>query len=549
MAKSSPWTSWLRAALAGLASAAVAAAFLQGHVWPLDAIAYEGSDDGLMAWNLWVVNEAVRAGRDPFFTDLVYVPLGAWLGKHTLVSGLWPVTFAADLLTGDDPRYPLVAYRASILLSFAVALGATFRLARETGASALAAALPAVQFAFAPFARAHVPHLNHVTAVAFLPVLGLALLALWRRPSTARAAGTAALLALGGYFTELVAFVALALALALGLALGMAKTRPAVLERARALGRRGLLAAAVAFLIVATPLARTWARDQGIAPQPRQVANWGANLAAFVVPSPEATPLYGALFAGAHEGMKGIRGHEAFLGFPLLLLAAAALARRPRAPWTAVAALVAVAFVVLAVGPVLKVGGANAGLTMPYRVLMSIPPFDMGRTPVRCVLVSLFALALLAAHGLQWLREVVERRGGRAAGTLVAALAVAWGAAEVYTPGPFVRPYTVPPELQDVGPGVVANVPLTVFDGTAVLLQVFHGQPIVTGFVSRRTPEQVEHVKALDAVVEADTPAFAARLHALGVKSVILGPGAPRDLLTRLPPLGLRVIDLRRLPP
>jgi hypothetical protein len=298
-------------------------------------------------------------------------------------------------------------------------------------------------------------------------------------------------------------------------------------------------------VLIVAPFAANWALDSGKAPNPRQAANWSANLAAFVVPRPDTTPLYGTAFAGWNAAIsKGIAGQEVFLGFPLLALAAVGLARRPRG-WTAVAGCLAAFFALLSLGPLLKIGGANTGWPMPYALLMKVPPFDMGRTPVRCVLLTVFALTFPAAEGLAWAREKARARGGPiAAGALVLGF-LAWTAAEVYSPGPRTRPYTPPPALGRLVDGPVVNIPLSVFDGRAVFLQTFHGHPLATGFVSRRTPAQLAHVRTLDLLLSLDPAAFLRHLDRLGVRNIILGPGTPAATAAALSQGPINVVDLR----
>jgi hypothetical protein len=57
-------------------------------------------------------------------------------------------------------------------------------------------------------------------------------------------------------------------------------------------------------------------------------------------------------------------------------------------------------FFVLSLGPTLKIFGTETGIPMPYSVLMKVPPFDSGRTPVRFVVVGMFFLMIVAAVGL-----------------------------------------------------------------------------------------------------------------------------------------------------
>jgi hypothetical protein len=529
----------------GAASGLASLALLARHVIPLGGIVEPGGDYGLMVWNLWIVNRAITHGENPYFTSLVYHPLGARLVKHTLVLGYWPVTFLSQLISGGDPLYPLYAYRLSILLSFTLALALTYAALRRLGFPPAVACVPALGYAFCDFNILHVPHLNHISAAFFLPLAALMLIRLVQRPGTARAAAAGFVLALGVYFTELVVFLWIAALLAAGMAVALPSPR-ADLRRVRAaLGGRGVIAGVLAFTLTVAPFAANWMLDSGKAPNPRQASNWSANLAAFVVPRPDATPLYGGTFAGANAAIsKGIGGHEVFLGFPMLLLAAMGIGRRPRG-WIAVAAALALVFVALSLGPTLKVGGVNTGWPMPYALLMKVPPFDMGRTPVRCVLLAVFALTFPAARGLDGARETARARWGPGAARAVTVVFLAWTLAEVYSPGPVTARYTPPPALARLVPGPVVNIPLSVFDGRAVFLQTFHGHPIATGFVSRRTPAQLAQVRTLDLLLASDPPAFLRQLARIGVRNVILGPGTPPEVAAALDGAAINVVDLR----
>lgn len=527
------------------ASAIASLLLLKRHVTPLGGIVEPGGDYGLMVWNLWVVDRALSHGDNPYFTPLVYHPLGARLVKHTLVLGYWPVTLVTRVLSGGDPLYPLYAYRLSILLSFTLALVLSYALLRRLGFPRGAACLPALAYAFCDFNLLHVPHLNHLSAAFLLPLSGWTAVRLFERPQASRALVAAIVLATGVYFTELVVFIWMAAGLALGLAAALPSTRADVRRVATLLGARGVAAAVLAFVLVLAPFAVNWALDSGKAPDPRQASNWSANLAAFVVPRPDTTPLYGGAFAGWSAAVsKGIGGQEVFLGFPLLALAAVGLLRRPRG-WTLVAAALAAFFAVLSLGPTLKAGGLNTGWPMPYALLMKVPPFDMGRTPVRCVLLTVFGLTFPAAAGLAWLADRARARWGAAAGRSVVLALLAWTAAEVYSPGPVTRTYTVPAALGRLVPGPAVNVPISVFDGRAVFLQTFHGHPIATGFVSRRTPAQLAHVRALDRLLNEDPAAFLGALDRIGVRNVILAPGTPPGTADALFAGPINVVDLR----
>jgi hypothetical protein len=123
--------------------------------------------------------------------------------------------------------------------------------------------------------------------------------------------------------------------------------------------------------------------------------------------------------------------------------------------------------------------------------------------------------------------------------------ALAWTVAEVYSPVTPVRVYTPPPALARLVGGPVVNVPLSVFDGRAVFLQTFHGHPVATGFVSRRTSAQLAHVRTLDLLLNEDPAAFLRHLGRIGVRNIILGPGTPPQTAEALRAGPINVVDLR----
>src|ERR671923_1860158 len=97
-------------------------AMLYHYVFPLNALPFssgvKGQDCYQMVWNLWVANEAIMNGHNPYQTNLVFYPLGARLGHHSLAAGFFLVTLPVKLLSRGDVMYPFYAYRIIILLSF-----------------------------------------------------------------------------------------------------------------------------------------------------------------------------------------------------------------------------------------------------------------------------------------------------------------------------------------------------------------------------------------------------------------------------------------------
>lgn len=524
---------------AALLSIPLALLFTWTQVWPLDGIPVMGTDYGQLVWNMWSVERAVSSGRSPLHSDMVFHPIGTSLAAHVLTPAFFPVTAAVRAaLGGEDLLYPLVAYKIAIGLCYMALAFATYGFLRRIGASPLASLAVTIGYAFSPFAQLHAPHLNHLSVAAILPLLGWCLVSLWERPRLGPVLFVGFLLGGGPYFGELIAFAWVAFLALSAIVLGRSETRAQALIRLKALGTARIGAAFALAVILVSPFALAWVSGGAQPMNPRQASFWSANLASFVTPDPSVQPWL-SFMAPVHRRIgKGVGGHEAFLGY---VLAGAALLGlvRVRDFWTRRCGVMAAAFLILSLGPSLKVLESDLGVPMPYSFLMSVPPFSMGRTPVRCVLFALFFLTIPAVRFLSSL----EGRGRRGALT-VGALALCAGI-EMWSPRPLAKAFVSPLDLTRLVPGYVCNLPLTTLDGFAVLLQTQHRRKIVTGLVSRRSQALADHINGLGDLLDHDPEAFAHRLLSWGVTNVILEPGAPEGLEKVLPPLGLNVIDLR----
>ncbi len=531
---------------AALLAIPLALLFTWTQVFPMDGIPVLGTDYGQLVWNMWSVDRAISSGTSPLHSDIVFHPIGTSLAAHVLTPAFFPVTAVVKAwrrLSGaggsEDLLYPLVAYKAAIGLCYVAIASSAYVFLRRIGAGVLASIAITIAYAFSPFNQLHAPHLNHLAVAAILPLAGYALVSLWERPRMGPALGVAFLFGGGPYFGELIAFAWVAF-LAIGaVLLARPGTRAEVLGRLRQLGaaRIGLALALVVLLV--SPFALAWVQGGAQPMNPRQAWFWSANLAAFVIPDPQTQPWLSFMAPLARGISKGVGGHEAFLGYVLLGSAVLGLIGI-RDFWTRLCGFMAFGFLVLSLGPSLKIFGSDLGVAMPYSFLMSVPPFSMGRTPVRCVLFALFFLTVPAARFLSRLER--KRVGGAA---LVALLAVAAGL-EMWSPRPLAKPFVSPLDLARLVPGEVCNIPLTTLDGFAVLLQTQHRRKIVTGLVSRRSQAVADHVNGLGDLLDHQPEKFASTLLSWGVTNVILEPGAPDGLEISLPKLGLNVIDLRR---
>lgn len=498
-----------------LVAAVLCAVFVGAQVFPLSRLPYPGGDTFQMVWNLFSVTESLLAGRNPLWTDLVFWPVGGNLATHTLASGFAPLALAVRAVLGGGPDYAVAAFNLAVFLSFLATLTFTLAALRRLGFSLAAAVVPALCAAFASFYGLHVPHLNLVSA--FVVPLGFILVHdTLCRPAPGRAVLAAACLGWMLYVTEMAAFLSVFLGAGV---LALAPARRRLAGVVRELGAGWTLAAAGAFAAVAAPFVLMWLSSDALRPDAGDSSPFSANLLAFVVPGHFRAPTYGEGFAPWNAWMAGVGGFEAFLGYPFLILAAigAAVAWRDRAVrWAVVLALV---FAVLCLGPTLKVGAADTGLPLPYALLQRVPPFSMGRTPVRLVVFVLFVLTVPAAAGVRFL--LADRRAGRLA--LGGALAL-WALAEARYPTPPRGP--LPRMAAGVLPdGPVLVLPLRINDGRGLALQLSHRQPISSAYLARLSQRHIDLTYERERAILAGPESVCAYARSTGFRSILItGP-------------------------
>ena len=524
------------------------------YLLPLDALLFN-NDYGQFAWNLWIVAENLLQGRNPYHTEMILYPLGANLAEHTLAAGFGVLELLSRFLSPSDPLTPLYSYRLSIWLGTALLLWCSYLCLRALGSSYLAAASLAFAYAFANFYALHTLHLNHMAGF-FIPASALALLRLYRRPSLRRALLAAGLIASCIYFSEFIAYIALAV---LTFTLSLLLVPEQRMRLLAGLWRLGLLkttlAAAFAVLLV-TPFLYNWLQAGAEKPPAEAHLQHAANLMGFITPHSGFNPLYGQLFRSWELRIRlGVGGIEAFVGFPLLLLGLLALLYRHK-PLVYLTLANALLFFLLSLGPSLYIFEQDYGLTLPYRWLMELPPFTSSRSPGRLVVVALFFWTLFAAVAWRRLEHTCAawpRLRWRRAGAALLALLSLWIVAERYSPVlPFRRyaPYIVPEALQQMQAGLSLNLPVRWSDGEAVRLQTLHQQPIATAYLARYNRMQQHHIQEL--IVwerRADCEDFLAR----GFRNVIFMPTLTESAFIRLEQTlatcDVRVIDLYSLPP
>lgn len=182
-----------------------------------------------------------------------------------------------------------------------------------------------------------------------------------------------------------------------------------------------------------------------------------------------------------------------FLGFTVLLLAFLAVTRRFRA--SAVWLLMAAMLIILALGPVVTVGGQKLDwLYTPYRLVEDTFLNQLIRKPWRYNTFLGLPLAMLGALGMAALRGPSQRRAGLAAAVVsLFILAEYW-----LVPFPTIATDITPSWYQQLAadPQEFAIVGLPISSRWAdkfyMYYQMEHGKPMVGGHVSRPPVESID---------------------------------------------------------
>ena len=355
------------------------------------------------------------------------------------------------LVDGGDPAWPIAAYRAAIWLCFALGLFASHHALRALGAAPLPALCGSLAWTFAPVFRSRALETHLVTAAFLVPAVTLALVRLIDRPSRGRAlilgATAGACVCFSEYYTP---FLWLGLVLLLATSFLWRDTREGLRVTVRELGWRGTTLLAVGFLLAAGPFLLNWSPASTLRFREGQAYFESTNLAGLAIPDPAVSPLYSStpLARWNARVRRGVGGAQVFLGLPVLLLALGG-ATRLRTPRHRLLLVLATAFLLLSLGPELKVFGTNTRILLPYRALMLVPPFDLARAPARLSALGLWGLVGLMALCL----TRIEARLGEKKGTVVVLLVAAWCLAEADLRGSDRRPLRAAPRASHPRPG------------------------------------------------------------------------------------------------
>jgi len=457
-------------------------------------LGYSG-DNYQHAWFLWHFATAVTHGQNPFYTRLIFYPHKVNLAWSTTdpLAGVLALPFSVGL-------GPVFSYNFSLILQLALAAFFARLLCLRVCGNEVAALIGGICFGFSPFLLAHaLGHLSLVTAFP-VPLYVLALDSLLRKNNPSWKDGL--LLGLALFLTSLAHYnytVFCILLTPVIIAVDLLREDAGMLKRIRA----PLTCAAVTFLVSFSPFLIMLLGNRSDVPQSRPLDHldqFSADVLGFAVPSWNhvllghfARNLDPNLFVAGFEG-------TVYIGPVILLLACVGFwkgrALHPR--WTARAAVAAIFFYLLSLGPHLRIWGRQLSIPGPAFFFYRLRFAQFVSAPARFHVVTMLFLSVLSSMGFAFLMSKIRSRprrsllvAGVAAALLLDLLAVPFPASSIVDPAWSAgvsnreRACLIPPRLQE---NVILTFPLTIwpYSPQSMWMQLSDGgrYSLVDGYVS-----------------------------------------------------------------
>lgn len=448
-----------------------------------------GVDAYQNAWNLWWTARALTSLRNPFFSPLLFYPDGVDLFWQTLGFSQGVLALPVTLTLG-----PVAAVNWIVLTSFTIGGYATFLLARRVIGNAAAALTAGATFICSPYHMEKVMDGNlEVAAIHWLPCYAYALFLLLDSPSWGRALAAGALLiwvSLGSWYYGL--FAALYTACAAGIwAYGVIGASGSEQQWRRSVQQMawGIAPLLIWALALAPALyGLTTGVNEPIWDMRQVQRERAADLIDVFLPNP-VHPWWGpAVRAWRNQIYPDAVIWNVALGWVALGLGAlgAMAAWRVTWRWT----LLALACLILALGPELKIAGWHTGLPLPYALLQDLPGIRSGQRPNHMAVMVSLSLAVLAAHGVVAAQQALQRRiSGVRIWLIPVSLIALIASIDGYAGAHAIVERRIHPFYAALPPPDGALMPLPLYininRSENLTAQMGHGWPIIGGYVAR----------------------------------------------------------------
>jgi hypothetical protein len=431
-------------------------------------------------WTFWWVKRAIVQGDNPFYTRLLYHPGGVSLAYHNIAwlnIGLW---LPLQAILGSNVAYSLVFL--AVLLLNGVSM---YLLVEELLDSRLAAFLGGLIYGFWPYTLSHYGHPNMMVGFG----VPMALLYLKRTVEQDRLGD--ALLA--GVFLALTGIARWQLLIMASGILGLYVLWRCLGEKVcrtkRSLGLLALVGLTAAALMapLAAPVAAAYLNEG----DPEDILiddeiSGQTDLLAYVLPT-RYHPLWNDAAARVYENFVHNKVYVPFLGYTVLALALYGMVKdwKQARFW----ALVALIYVLLALGPQLRINGRlYPQIPMPYRLIDDLFIVRALRKPDRLNIFLGLPMGILASLGV----AALMRRPKRSPRFVFMVVAIGGLILWEYNLIPYHTELPDTPSwyerlAQDPDHFAVLDLPMRpeTYDKEYMFYQTTHRKPLVEGHVSR----------------------------------------------------------------
>ena len=366
----------------------------------------DGGDDPALVWNLWWVRHSLLQAHNPFACDYLFHPIGINLAFYTLTVLNGCLSLPLQALVGLIPTNNLILLSSYVIGGYGAFLLARQELGNRKSAKS-AAWFAGMVYAFAApkLFYAALGQFN-IASSQWVPFAAMYMLRMsrngcWRDVLLAALFTALQTWAEMTYASFLLVFLALLMAWRLGEILWQPLNRKS--RRVASLLLNGALLT-LALLALIAPILANMMPDM-LTEGDFSVVGGGfadvfsADLAGFLAPT-ILHPFLGGVVRRFFAFTNFDKGQHPYFGLSAWLLAAIGLARakwRGRGFWF----LAIVTFLLLSLGPVLRINGTPLRVPMPFQVLQDLPFFKANRYPSRYAVMLALALSVLAAQGLQ----------------------------------------------------------------------------------------------------------------------------------------------------
>ncbi|MCW5875839.1 MAG: hypothetical protein KIS85_03050 [Anaerolineales bacterium] len=459
---------------------------LGGNLMPV------GGDAFMKLWDVWWLERLVTTGQPFYYTQDLFYPMGLDLSFHPTS---WTVTAATWFLAQWIGIFS--AYKVMIVIAIFSSAYCAYLLALWLTKNRLAAWFGGAIYSFSPYhfadLRGH-PDLAHL---AFIPLAVLCLLVGLRQRRLWMAL-------IAGVLLGLVAWTGLYLFGFAVITLGVLLLYECLVERGwrrKYFWQFSVLFVSVAALLLLPRLAPVFddRADLSFVIENKFAAyETQADLLSYFVPPPAnslLTPFFGQWSSKFAESVAVYP--SPYLGWVALLACLSALfLRKDRKAiwlWAALAAL----FLVLSLGPSLRLAGrVYPQVPLPAELLISNVQIFRSVRPILFHIGLLLPLGMLASFGLKgWFQRLNSKPQISAVVVLLSAVLFA-----EYWIGPFgLSPLETSPIYQQIAEDqnefAIIDLPMGYSPSKYyLLLQTIHGRPIVEGMSSRMPPNAFDYI-------------------------------------------------------